>query len=497
MGSTILICACGQKVKASGARPGRVGRCPSCGSRLEVPPALATPRAGSNARGGLATNLGSQALEDDSAGAGVPDKVPLGPLPRARRAKGTDTGDTETSFVGPRMASGPPLQTLGTDRTPLAGGLLRPLGSPESGLIGSLLYPLRGAEAVAIAVVMGSIFWGFTILLPEYCLAIWADANSLGTPSMGMLVVLISAIPALLLLPLFVIYLLQYLGRVLVSNARGDLVPPRMPDRNFDGIFHGLSPWLIWLVLGVSVGLLPFALLISLGDRSLSDRPIAAVSLLILGAAYAARGFDALVPPRSAAGLRPARCPVGALASWRHTAASTSEGIGPPGTGSRELSASAELTRQPLLDLSDLCPGLVGSVGLARDRGHAPPRRALRPQPGHAEMAQQRSALGHQVEALNRDGSGSRTDGLLRLEDLPCQRDANLADLAIGRLTSTNLVGVKFPLAVEVLPGFFEVDFGNGLPGCGPEGVGHLVEGDGFLGDAGGQVRVAAASSQS
>ena len=169
----------------------------------------------------------------------------------------------------------------------MAGGLLRPVGSPESGLIGSLLYPLRGAEAVAIAVVMGSILWGFTILLPEYCLAIWADANSLGTPSMGMLVVLISAIPAILLLPLFLIYLLQYLGRVLVSSARGDLVPPRMPDRNFDGFFHGLSPWVIWLVLGVSVGLLPFTLLIALGDRSLSDRPIAAVSLLILGAAYA------------------------------------------------------------------------------------------------------------------------------------------------------------------------------------------------------------------
>src|SRR5690242_3236057 len=33
----ILVCGCGMRIKAPGARPGRVGRCPSCGGRLEVP----------------------------------------------------------------------------------------------------------------------------------------------------------------------------------------------------------------------------------------------------------------------------------------------------------------------------------------------------------------------------------------------------------------------------------------------------------------------------
>jgi hypothetical protein len=37
----------------------------------------------------------------------------------------------------------------------------------------------------------------------------------------------------------------------------GDTTPPRTPDRNFDGFFSGLSPWFVWLALGVSVGLLP------------------------------------------------------------------------------------------------------------------------------------------------------------------------------------------------------------------------------------------------
>ena len=107
-----------------------------------------------------------------------------------------------------------------------------------------MLYPLRGAETLAMVTVMGTTFWGFTILVPEYCLGVWADASAMGTPSMGMLVILISALPALLLLPLIVIYMMQYLGRVLVSSAMGDTVPPRTPDRNFDGLFSGLSPWL-------------------------------------------------------------------------------------------------------------------------------------------------------------------------------------------------------------------------------------------------------------
>ena len=35
--NTIFACICGKRVKAPGARPGRVGSCPACGSLLEVP----------------------------------------------------------------------------------------------------------------------------------------------------------------------------------------------------------------------------------------------------------------------------------------------------------------------------------------------------------------------------------------------------------------------------------------------------------------------------
>ena len=169
----------------------------------------------------------------------------------------------------------------------MADGLLPPLGHLETRVLASLLYPLRGAETLAMVTVMGTTFWGFTILVPEYCLGVWADASAMGTPSMGMLVILISALPALLLLPLIIIYLLQYLGRVLVSSAMGDTVPPRTPDRNFDGLFSGLSPWLIWLLFGGLLGLSPLVLFAYLENRPMTERPFLIIVYASLGLPYA------------------------------------------------------------------------------------------------------------------------------------------------------------------------------------------------------------------
>lgn len=42
MAVPIVVCACGARLKAPGARPGRVGRCPGCGASLRIPDA---PRA--------------------------------------------------------------------------------------------------------------------------------------------------------------------------------------------------------------------------------------------------------------------------------------------------------------------------------------------------------------------------------------------------------------------------------------------------------------------
>jgi hypothetical protein len=192
-----------------------------------------------------------------------------------------------TSLLPPRAPAGAGVAESGSlNRAPMADGVLPPLSHPEARALVSILYPLRSAEAMAMVAIPAIAFWGFTILVPEYCLGVWADADMMGTPSMGMLVILISALPASLLLPLIVIYMLQYLGRILVSSAMGDTVPPRTPDRNFEGFLSGLHLWFVWLVLGVGVGFLPLALSMTLEGQSISAEPLLMFGLIMSGIIY-------------------------------------------------------------------------------------------------------------------------------------------------------------------------------------------------------------------
>ncbi|QEH36267.1 hypothetical protein OJF2_48270 [Aquisphaera giovannonii] len=151
------------------------------------------------------------------------------------------------------------------DRSPITDGFLKPLQAPERSLFTALLYPLRSADSLGIAAAIGAAYWMLVALVFEYCLVIQSDAESFNAGPMGWLVNLITAMPSVFLLPLVTIYLLQYLGRVIVSSGRGETVPPKTPDRNFDGFFDGLSRWFIWLALGVVPGFLPLALSASAG----------------------------------------------------------------------------------------------------------------------------------------------------------------------------------------------------------------------------------------
>jgi hypothetical protein len=136
-------------------------------------------------------------------------------------------------------------------------GLLPVLDRPETAWIASFAYPARGAECLGVMAGLAVLFWIFAVLVPEYCLLMYATADSMGASLLGTLFVMICALPSLVVGPLVLSYWLQYLGRVLVSSAMGETAPPRSPDRNFDGFFHGLSPWFIWLVLGVGIGMMP------------------------------------------------------------------------------------------------------------------------------------------------------------------------------------------------------------------------------------------------
>ena len=169
---------------------------------------------------------------------------------------------------------------------PIADGFLPALEQPETNWFASVLYPLRGADGLGMIAATSAILWLFTILIPEYCLTLMGDADSMGAPTIGYLIALISILPVVILLPLAILYWLQYLGRTLVSSAMGETVPPRTPDRNFNGFFSGISPWLLWLAMGVSVGLLPLLFYIRTRNASADLQSLVAVGLLLLGVPY-------------------------------------------------------------------------------------------------------------------------------------------------------------------------------------------------------------------
>ena len=234
-----LICPCGQRLKAPGLKPGRTGRCPQCGGMLKVPDEPRPP-----AR--------PEVVEDDGWGDGLPYE--LGPSTynsTASRAEAVaiemeSRDDAEAVVKPPRTGR---KRKATTRTTPAPAG---PWWPPD------LLYPARGtAEALGVIGTLSVVLWIFTILIPEYCASLQRDADSMGAGPMGYLISLVTSLPAFLLTPLAVFYALQYLARVLVARAMGDPVPPRSPDRNFDGFLSGLGPWLIWFFLSGAIAALP------------------------------------------------------------------------------------------------------------------------------------------------------------------------------------------------------------------------------------------------
>jgi hypothetical protein len=150
----------------------------------------------------------------------------------------------------------------------------------------SILFPLRGAESLGVIASLSVVFWVFFTVVPEYCLTLMRDSDSMGARTVGYLVAIVSMLPVAFLSPFVLFYWLQYFGRTLVSGAIGEASPPRSPDRNFDGFFTGMSAWLIWLALGGIVGLIPLLIyLLAMGSVGACN-PWIAASLVVLGLPY-------------------------------------------------------------------------------------------------------------------------------------------------------------------------------------------------------------------
>src|SRR5262245_51057364 len=115
-----LVCDCGMRMKAPGAVPGRVGRCPRCGGRLRVPdewPCDGPKQAGGDEPVGGGYDLAPEA------------ETTVHVLPRTKPKPARRQRETP---VAPQR------------RGAMADGLLPVLEQPERGWLASFLYPLRG-----------------------------------------------------------------------------------------------------------------------------------------------------------------------------------------------------------------------------------------------------------------------------------------------------------------------------------------------------------------
>ncbi|SIO58750.1 hypothetical protein SAMN05444166_5797 [Singulisphaera sp. GP187] len=257
---TILVCACGMRLRAAGAVPGRVGKCPACGGLLRVPDAkaIAIP---------APPSVGADPNPD-------PDpEATAGAYGLAAASTSRPSSYSPTRVRSPREPSTASSKSRWN-------GLIRVPPHPETRLRESLLYPLWGETGIALLILMPPVFWLATIPLLTIVLA-WG-AGSVSGPLGTMLALLPSG---LVLLPLGSFTLL-FLGRVVTTSAVGEVHHPRWPDWDPVEMLHGIGRW-IWAILvgGLLGGFPSVAYWLYCGDVDLFDA-IILVELAAVGAIY-------------------------------------------------------------------------------------------------------------------------------------------------------------------------------------------------------------------
>jgi hypothetical protein len=233
MSVDILICSCGMRLKTPGAVPGRVGKCPRCGSLLKVPEA-------------------------------PPPKV-------------VEPTQDNPLFIDRRV------RKRSKTKTPNAGhigGLVARPTRLETHWQESLLYPLWGEPGLAILAFMPVGLWFATVPL-------FGVIPALMVGSVLSFFAMLAMFPFGIFLIAITGHVLGFLGDVLVSSSLGEVIQPRLTGWSLSDITSVLGRW-FWVVLvGVVVGGAPMMIYwINCGDVDLFDR-IVLVDLLIPGLAYA------------------------------------------------------------------------------------------------------------------------------------------------------------------------------------------------------------------
>jgi hypothetical protein len=269
-GPTVLVCRCGRRLKAAGAVPGRVGKCPSCGSLLRVPDAIPAAT--------LPTPPNREADEppaDDEAVGGYGVLPPtVGPPPVFTRSRPT--------LKAPEPAVAPEV----LDRR----GLVRAPAQQETRLRDSLLYPLWDAPGVGLLAFLPIFLWLTSLLsvglIPSYVIG-QAEVTMMGALTM--------IFPMACLWALVMGRVLQYLEQVLITSAQGDVHHPGWPDWDFLGLVGTWFRWTWPLALGMAVpAVVAVAYWVHCGDIDPADAVILATPLT-LGAVYSLMSLAAVL----------------------------------------------------------------------------------------------------------------------------------------------------------------------------------------------------------
>lgn len=249
---------CGKRLKTAGAKPGRTGRCASCGTVFQVPnpPPSSKPKS--------ANSAATSAPQRPARTAPIP--LGFGPGPRELGA---------TATANPKRAARPERPTAPID--PVArGGVFRAPNRLESSWLESLRYPFWDAAGITWLLVLPTLL-ALTTLTSVHLVGMVLEGGNMAV--FGPF-----AFPMLLVHAGMLTYAGMVLGEVVSSTIQGEVVHPRWPDPLPGSLATGFARWMAALLPGVGPTI---ALAWALGrDRDLSS---ASVQVALWG--IAAFGF--------------------------------------------------------------------------------------------------------------------------------------------------------------------------------------------------------------
>ena len=293
----ILVCDCGKRLKAPGATPGRVGRCPSCGGTLRAP-GEAEPRPS------------PKTTEADR-----PKAAPRSPRNAEQPAR-----PRPSSAPIPMGASGPadevapdaekPRRSGFTDRARQAevldaarqvgrGAILRLPRGAEFGLKDALLYPIWDAPGVSwMAFLSLPLAFSSVIVFGLIPIVLKGGNNAIMGPF---------AFPMIIALLFAVGYFTQVLAAVVIDSAANEVHHPKWPEIEFGALVGSLFQWLCGLSVGIGLGSAPALYFWGLREEhGLADHLIAS-ALLATGLLYGLMSLASLLLHGDLLALNPIR----------------------------------------------------------------------------------------------------------------------------------------------------------------------------------------------